>query len=192
MIFIYKGKNDHVKNSVSLANNIKDEVFSELENRTEPFAKSNPPINGKDLVGLFMSVLGVETLEVKTYWYWSRNVLGKFDLANPNVIWLNTRALNRSRPSIVSTLWHEATHFVDGFLNLFEFGHGKGRTANFYYEWKEDCAPFYVDGVAEYVARERLDKNRGWNLLDPSPPDNTKIKTYNPLWKRIFLFWRYL
>lgn len=191
-MFNYKGKNKIVLEATAKANQIKKDALEAIKQREEMFLESNPKANGDDLSRWIRGVFdyGGQAMEVRLYWYYSRNVLGKFEPSRPSIIWLNSRALIRKRnhkeniSSIVATLWHEAVHYVDNIMKHYNFGHG----SNTYELWKEECAPFYIDWIAEKLANgEKLDRPDFFERTD-----NTKIKTVSaPIWKRIIFFWRY-
>jgi len=175
MIFEYTGEIESLKEASKQANEIKDEIIYSLErSKTTRFRCSNiTPAELSDIIRTSKM-----KIEIKTYWYWSRNVFGYFDASKPNVIHINTRSLPRPIPSLVSTLWHEYIHALDANEKHFYFHHD----SNYYELWKEDTAPFYIDGIAERLAAASDNVPR---------TDNTKVKSA-PLWKRVLFFWRYL
>jgi len=175
LIFEYTGEIESLKKASKQANAIKSSIIRSLEHsKLTRFRCSN--IGPEQLADL----IGGSTLkmEVKTYWYWSRNVFGYFDASKPNVIHINTRSLPRPIPSLVSTLWHEYIHALDSSVTVLYLHHD----SNYYESWKEECAPFYVDAIAERLAAASDNVPR---------TDNTKVKSA-PLWKRVLFFWRYL
>jgi hypothetical protein len=72
---------------------------------------------------------------------WSR-ALGYEDARFPNVVFLNTRKLNRSVASIVGTIIHESVHVADAHSPL-DFGHGGNSSAE-----KDTTAPYWIGNLA--------------------------------------------
>lgn len=77
----------------------------------------------------------------KSRWPWSK-ALAYEDARFPNLIFLNTRKLNRSVASIVGTIIHESVHAADT-LSPLDFGHGDNAAAG-----KENTAPYWIGNLA--------------------------------------------
>lgn len=75
-----------------------------------------------------------------------RKVLGWTYLNQPEVVYLNSRRLDRTRTSIVATLIHEWVHCVDGISEL-DFHHGDNSARG-----KENSAPYWIDTIAAEMA----------------------------------------
>lgn len=192
-LFYYHGDHDDIKEAVALANHLYDRILDRLRLEranimTSTRGKYNRRAGGhfyttENLafqIGVFSSML---KMEVKEYYYKNENVLGYYSAAKPNDINLNINSFPREIPSIVATLYHELMHKLDTLVD-YDLGHGKGWFRNFYKRWKEECAPFLVDNIAEIEAMIYL------GIEDAPRTDNTKYVTV-PLWKRILFFWRY-
>jgi len=76
---------------------------------------------------------------------WSR-ALGYEDERQPNIVFLNTRKLNRSVASIVGTIVHEAVHAADAHSSL-EFHHGDDSSIG-----KENTAPYWIGNLGISIA----------------------------------------
>jgi predicted SprT family Zn-dependent metalloprotease len=143
---------------IATANRIYPEVLKRLKNRSEPFDWSNK-VNGR-MLARFIEESGVQ-MEVKTYWYWRRRVLGKFVPSQPKVVWLNRKAFPRTEASVVATLYHELIHAVDHFNKEYYFHHGSNR----YHISKESSAPYYVDAIAESVLGKDSDREKTTRIV---------------------------
>lgn len=68
----------------------------------------------------------------------------------PNVVFLNSRRLRRSVPSICATIVHECVHALDSAVEDFRFGHD-GNSPN----GNENSAPYWIGELAEeYLSGE--------------------------------------
>lgn len=87
------------------------------------------------------------------FYRWSK-AYAMFNPANPFVISLSTRKLNRSRikrynvASLVGSIFHELVHLVDNQYPHYSFGHGKGINANSP-TGKENTAPYKMGKMAK-------------------------------------------
>ncbi|TMQ14872.1 MAG: hypothetical protein E6J91_14270 [Deltaproteobacteria bacterium] len=77
----------------------------------------------------------------KSRWPWSR-AFGYEDARFPDMVFLNTRKLDRSMASIVGTIIHESVHAADAHSPL-DFGHGSNSSAD-----KENTAPYWIGNLA--------------------------------------------
>lgn len=77
----------------------------------------------------------------KSFFPWSR-VLGYEHPRFPDIVFLNTRRLDRSVASIVGTIIHESVHVADVHSPL-DFGHG-GNAAGA----KDNTAPYWIGNLA--------------------------------------------
>lgn len=185
MIFKYEGENKLIDEATKIANAIFPQVLRRLEDAEGTIVNSNnrASMSTRDLADEMLNY--VDEMEVHTYYYRNKNVLGMFMPKYPNRIYINENSIPRSVYSIVATLYHELIHFIDR-SSSYDLGHGFGVTANKYKAWKERTAPFYVDNIAEQVARTYL----GGVIIDR--PNNIMIEVA-PLWRRILsrlAFWR--
>jgi hypothetical protein len=182
-VFIYEGLNPNLKESCEVANAIWDKVLFHLRMNEVPIVNGyNKPVHTSSLLAEMME-MHVTTLTIKEYYYRSSNVLGMYDARHPTTIFINTRSLPRQKTSLVSTFYHELVHYIDTQTTL-DFSHGFGWTRNRWMRWKEKSGPFYVDNVAETVAKNYLGISQ-----TSSRSNNTLIKT-RPLWHRILFFWK--
>lgn len=108
-------------------------------------------------------------VSVKLYtsrWPWSKAVAFE-DRRFPNVVFLNTRRLNRSVPSICATIVHECVHAVDSAEAGLRFGHldnnpnGKENTAPY---WIGDLAEEMLSGEAPQFAQLIESMEQEWNV----------------------------
>lgn len=166
--------NMDIAKAVATANSIQTEVIGVLEMPGSKFHRRQfkcANITGKELAMIMRNRVGV--IEVRQYWYWNSNVLGKYDPSRPDVVWLNSRA-RQVLGGYVGTLFHELVHYLDGVTKYRYFHHGD----NNYERWKEDTAEYYVDAIAEALAvdgryespREKTTKIvtvRWWHKLNP-------------------------
>lgn len=84
----------------------------------------------------------------KSRWPLSK-ALGHEDPKFPNMVFLNTRKLDRSVASIVGTIIHESVHVADAHSPL-DFGHRGNSAAG-----KENTAPYWIGNLAiSMVSRE--------------------------------------
>lgn len=173
--FKYNGSNENIIEAVFIANSIYGDVAAIVAERDKEFMNAN---TSPESIAKTMEKAGF-TMTIKTYWYWRRGVYGYFNPSKPDNIYINTRSLPRSVPSLVATFYHEMMHALDSRSDTYYFNHG----SNYYKPWKENTAPFFVDRVAEEIAR-------GGEFSGEYEADNTKIKTM-PWWQRI-LPWNWL
>ena len=101
---------------------------------------------------------------------------GYFTPSKPDHIYLNTRKLNRSRGSIVSSLIHEMIHYCDHKNQFESYGHGNNDP-----QGKENTAPYWIDNLAQSIIDNKLP--------DFNNNENSKIKYYVPWYYRL---WNYL
>jgi hypothetical protein len=101
---------------------------------------------------------------------------GYFSPSKPDHIFLNTRKLNRSKGSIVSSLIHEMIHYVDDKNKQESYGHGDNSPVG-----KENTAPYWIDNLAESIIDNKLP--------DFNNNENANIIYYVPFYKR---FWMYV
>jgi hypothetical protein len=158
MLFTTKSTNPLIIESVNAANFIKADLLKHLRENKKEFLSAN--IDSVKLAELIENDDSV--MDVHTYYYWRSNVLGKFNPAYPNRIYVNTNSLPRSIASLVATIHHESIHYLDSKQTDFFFHHGNNR----YAKWKEDTAPYYVGGIAYKIAKgEPLE-------YDPTEPND--------------------
>ncbi len=120
-------------------------------------------------------------LIVKTYKSknpWSK-AYGYFSPAKSDHIFLNTRKLNRSKGSIVSSLIHEMIHYVDDKNKMESYGHGDNKPTG-----KENTAPYWIDNLAESIIDDKLP--------DFNNVENANIKYYVPFYKKVWNFFKRL
>lgn len=170
--FIYNGSNESIIKAVKEANGKSERLASLLfDADVKKFECAN--IGSREL-GFIVNTNRNETLEVKTYWYFKKKVLGKFVPSEPKTIWINSNGLAaRQVSSLVSTFWHERIHFLDS-ISRATFGHD----GNTYYKWKEQTAPYFVDALAEKIAQYNLKEDQMQRT------DNANIIYYIPWYKR--------
>ena len=120
-MFIYHGENLRIKEAVAKANNMGPDIIMSLNDLPDvEFKWSN--VTPKKLGVIIASSKLV--MEVRTYWYWSKNVNGKFLPSQPNIIWINTRGrvfnninpVDNGIPGLISLKWHEKTHIHELFF----------------------------------------------------------------------------
>jgi hypothetical protein len=91
----------------------------------------------------------ITRLTVRTYK--SRNpfsrAIGYHDERWPDIIFLNTRRLDRSVASVVGTIVHEAVHAADAASTL-DFGHGGNPAGG-----KDNTAPYWIGNLAISMVR---------------------------------------
>lgn len=118
----------------------------------------------------------VKNYELTVKLYKSKNpwssAYGYFSPSKPDHIFLNSRKLNRSRGSIVSSLIHEMIHYVDDKNKYESYGHGDNSPVG-----KSNTAPYWIDNLAESIVD---DKQPNYNNLE-----NVNIKVYVPWFKKI-------
>ena len=130
-----------------------DCFHDDLKSRTEEFRCADSGIDGRMISELIKWMMKMpEDIEIKTYWHWSRNVVGMFDKSTPNVIYFNIRNLkykikdSKNWKHIAATIVHEILHFLDfKFGSEYIFNHG----SNTYKKWKEDTVQYHCDWLAE-------------------------------------------
>jgi hypothetical protein len=171
-MFIYNGQRVILHESVKLANSIMPEVLGNV-NYVDYFLGDNTSqkIEPKIVADTLGHASKTSKIEIKEYWYWSKNVMGYYSKATPNEIYINTRALPRSLPSLVNTYVHEFCHYAG-------FSHG----SNKYVPWKSRTVPYNVGAIAETICK-------GNGRFTDAPVDNNNMIP-RPLWHRILVFWR--
>lgn len=169
----YEGNIDKIKESVHLANIIYDDVVNwlRLEGNKE-FFQGSANVNYQELANI-MELFKSKTFYVKTYWYWSRKVNGKFVPSIPNTMFINTRgyAYNSMHSvfNLVYLIFHEHCHFLDNLQDEKFFHHFDNK----YKPYKENTAPYVVDAIAEKIILknyivDRDDPERDSTLIYPS------------------------
>lgn len=169
----FKTNVDWLKDDVERANTVVPELIERLKKLGEYKFKLSD-ITAIELAEMFEK--SNATLEVKTYWYYSRNVIGKFVPSQPLNIWLNRKAQPRGIEDNVATMIHEGVHYLDSLTPKY-FGHADNK----YKKWKENTAPFYADNLAEQIVL-------GFDVIQTGT--NTNIVTRPTLWSRIKSFFR--
>jgi len=173
-MFNYNGNSELIKECVKRANELViDDAFLV---KIEACDFSKATCDGDQIVrdirlcsGLFVELYKSKNPFSSSCGYFSPN--------NPNSIFLNTRKLNRSKGSIVSTLIHEMIHYCDSINTKESYGHGDNSPAG-----KENTAPFYIDNIAESIID---DKTPNFNNID-----NANISYYVPWYKRLISWFK--
>jgi hypothetical protein len=106
------------------------------------------PVTGEDVVAQLAQKVDVT---VQKWWPW--NIFSRaYATTYPGtVIYLNARKLDRSVPSLVSTLIHETVHLADNDSKTRSFGHGDN-----YAKGKENTAPYRLETIAEKIASSSI------------------------------------
>lgn len=180
--FNYNGTNPKIKHVEKKANELvnSEEFIQRIKNKPNGFYLAN--CNGTTVANCIKEIPCVITVEL----YTSKNPFtssnGYYTPSKPTTVHLNTRKLGRTNASLIATLVHEMVHLADGY-SIYSFGHD----SNTHTPEKEDCAPFWIDNLAESmisgVPMDQLDLRTKSN--------NLNIK-FVPVWyKRIFMPWKW-
>ena len=179
-MFINESNLFRVEQSVELANLIHEQIIARLHDaKVKQFEVSN--IGSDQLAHIIANYAGYQC-KVRTYWYFRKNVLGKFVPSEPDVVYINSNGLESRRiSSIVCTLWHERIHFLDHLVTTAHFGHNGNR----YYKWKEQTAPYFVDYLAEKIVAYIIGEDQTQRT------DNDNVVIYTPWYKKLWNLIRY-
>jgi len=178
-MFIYNGRNELIKDCVERANHlIVNDVFLD-EIRFRSFSMAT--CTGEQIVDDINNTPNNTPNNLHVRLYKSKNPftssLGYYSPSTPNDIFLNSRKLNRSKGSIVSTLIHEWIHYCDDCNTHESYGHGDNSPIG-----KENTAPFLIDNIAESIVD---DKTPNYN-----DTINSNITYYVPWYNRILRWFR--
>jgi hypothetical protein len=150
-----------------------NEIIQELKNIPDELVKIpiDPEVEREKAFNLIVKLYKSKNPWSKAYGY--------FSPAKPDHIFLNTRKLNRSKGSIVSSLIHEMIHYVDDKNKNESYGHGDNSSLG-----KENTAPYWIDNLAESIIDNKLP--------DFNNNENVNIVYYVPWYKKLFkFFWRF-
>jgi len=96
-------------------------------------------------------------LIIKKKWYWRRKVKGWYK--NGTTFYINSNGLkNRSIPSLVGTIAHEATHVIDRYSE-YSFSHGSNNSVG-----KMNTAPYWIGRLGKKLAQDYIDLNEVQNV----------------------------
>lgn len=148
-----EGQSEHVETAVAIANALTNmgEFYEVIASKPTPF---DPQWTGAlatpKRVAELLRVTAV-TITVKLRKHLLKRVKGWTYPNEPEVVYLNTRALNRPRTEIVATLIHEWVHSIDNLVPE-DFGHGDNSP-----DGKDDSAPYWIDAQAAAMAAKLFD-----------------------------------
>lgn len=173
-MFEIKSKNETILEPVVKANILlNDPKFKTKLNNKKSFDMAT--CDGRHILNLIEN----NQRRLNVYTYTSRNpwsrAYGYFSPSTPDNIYLNTRKLNRSTGSIVSSLIHEMVHWLDHYDTQHSFNHGSNNPSG-----KNNTAPYWIDNIAESI----IDNKEP----DFNNTDNSNIKVYVPWYKRVWLW----
>ena len=88
----------------------------------------------------------------------------------PDLVFLNTRKLNRSTPSIVGTIVHEAVHAADAVSDV-DFSHGDNSPRG-----KQNTAPYWIGNLAVAMAKGGASPNLNVIAVAHAPHDSEELE----------------
>ena len=117
-------------------NGVIPELFKELEKKMD-FDMSN--CRGRFIAQIIRDYRS--TTQIKTYRPWNpwSKALAYVSPKEPNVIYINSRRLNRSIASIAGSIAHETIHVLDNKYTDANFGHGNNSPKG-----KENTVPYWI------------------------------------------------
>ena len=131
--------------------NIRLKLYEAILERSNAFTYSNVPLGRiPSIIGNRLEVAH-SSVTIKTKWYWRKKVLAWYK--GGDVIYFNSRCLNRPLCSLVGTYAHELTHVADSYTKEYFFGHGDNSPKG-----KEESAPYWIGRVASRVAKWACEK----------------------------------
>lgn len=180
-------RNENMNTALALANLVTslDEFYRRIASRGQPFDKrftSSDATPEAVADELRRSALVVTVRVQKKI---RRRVLGWTYTGHPDVVYLNSRALNRPAIEIASTLVHEWVHAVDD-LSPLDFHHGDNNPTG-----KSNAAPYAIDQLAWDLLSEGADKwslkqeEERWEFLEREPMElKSEEEVFGPEWHR--------
>jgi hypothetical protein len=173
--FIYEGNNSKIINVVNKVNALMngEEIYTAIKHKEGPYLYSN------SAGCLIAASIRAFRTPMKVVLYKSKNPWSAanayFTPSKPHTIHLNTRKLGRTNASIGASCVHELVHAVDAKEKYLSYGHN----GNKYSPEKEQCAPYYIDNIAESLL--------GGNPVQTMESRHIKLI---PIWyKRVFMPW---
>ncbi|MDP2227143.1 MAG: hypothetical protein Q8J78_06670, partial [Moraxellaceae bacterium] len=134
---------DRVVEGIILAQKVTDspEFYHRISSKMEPF---DPRFTSEDATpeAVSATLRGASIVVRVRLQKARRKVLGWTYAADPSVVYLNIRRLDRTPIDIARTLVHEWVHAVDAVSDL-EFHHGNNSRNG-----KSESAPYWIDDLA--------------------------------------------
>lgn len=161
-MFEYKGNIKSIKEATAAAN----ELFYNSHFTDTIAAKESFDMSTAKPSYIATSIRNTSNVKTNVKTYRSRNpwsrAIAYFTANRPNDINLNTRKLNRTKGSIVATLWHERIHQLDNLDPVHYYGHGNNSPRG-----KQNTAPYWIDNLAQSIIDKKLDhtNNESRNIV---------------------------
>lgn len=176
-MFKYEGNIVQIVEAVKVANDVEvqKKLTRAIEGETFDMSTASSAYLAKECINFTLT----REIYVKTYRKRFSRAIAYFSPSRPNDINLNTAKLNRTKGSIVGTLYHEAAHMLDHADELHSYGHGSNSPNG-----KQNTFPYKVGALVQAIVDESVPNHNN--------TENQNIKTELSIWETIKRFFRRL